>query len=83
MTFEQRTGEFGLPGRYTGTSMAAPHVSGAAAMVIASGVLGPKPTPEAIEARLEGTARDLGVPGPDPIYGAGLLDVAAATLRAT
>jgi serine protease len=83
MTFEQRTGEFGLPGRYTGTSMAAPHVSGAAAMVIASGVLGPKPTPEAIEARLEGTARDLGVPGPDPIYGAGLLDVAAATLRTT
>ena len=83
MTFEQRTGEFGLPGRYTGTSMAAPHVSGVAAMVIASGVLGPKPAPDAIEARLKATARDLGVPGPDPIYGAGLLDAAAATAHTT
>jgi serine protease len=81
MTFRPSTGEFSLPGRYTGTSMAAPHVSAAAALVIASGVLGPKPTPDAIEARLEGTARDLGVPGPDGYYGAGLLDAAAATFR--
>jgi thermitase len=63
----------------SGTSMAAPHVSGTAALVIASGVLGPTPTPDAIEARLEGTARDLGAPGPDTIYGHGLLDAAAAT----
>ena len=41
MTFRPSTGVFGLPGRYTGTSMAAPHVSGTAALVIASGVLGP------------------------------------------
>jgi serine protease len=81
MTFKPSTGVFGLPGRYTGTSMAAPHVTGAAALVIASGVLGPSPTPDAIEARLEGTARDLGAPGPDTIYGHGLLDAAAATLR--
>jgi serine protease len=81
MTFKPSTGVFGLPGRYTGTSMAAPHVSGTAALVIASGVLGPTPTPEAIEARLEGTARDLGTPGPDNFYGHGLLDAAAATFH--
>jgi serine protease len=81
MTFKPSTGVFGLPGRYTGTSMAAPHVSGAAALVIAAGVIGPNPAPDAIEARLEGTARDLGAPGPDVIYGAGLLDAAAATAR--
>jgi serine protease len=61
--------------------MAAPHVSGTAALVIASGVLGPNPAPEAIEARLEGTARDLGAPGSDADYGHGLLDAAAATRR--
>jgi serine protease len=83
MTFEPRTGRFGLPAGYTGTSMAAPHVSGVAAMVIASGVLGPSPTPDAIEARLKGTARDLGAPGPDDVYGAGLLNAAAATERPT
>jgi serine protease len=81
MTFKPSTGTFGLPGRYTGTSMAAPHVSGAAALVLASGVLGPQPTPDAVEARLEATARDLGVPGPDLNYGHGLLDAAAATFR--
>jgi serine protease len=70
---------FGLPGDFTGTSMAAPHVSGVAALVIASGVLGPDPSPAALEARLEATARDLGAPGPDPRYGAGLVDAAAAT----
>ena len=43
-----------------GTSMAAPHVSATAALVIASGVLGPNPSPGAIEARLKATARDLG-----------------------
>jgi serine protease len=83
MTFQQNTGRFGLPGRYTGTSMAAPHVSGIAALVIASGVLGPSPTPDAIEAHLKATARDLGIPGPDDIYGSGLVDAAAATARPT
>jgi serine protease len=72
---------FGLPGNYTGTSMAAPHVSGTAALTIASGAAGPNPSPAAIEARLKATARDLGAPGPDSRYGAGLIDAAAATLR--
>ena len=36
---------FGLPNEYVGTSMAAAHVSGVAAMVLASGVLGTDPQP--------------------------------------
>jgi serine protease len=64
---------------YVGTSMAAPHVSATAALVIASGVLGTDPSPAAITARLEQTARDLGAPGYDARYGFGLLDAAAAT----
>jgi serine protease len=70
---------FGLPSGYEGTSMAAPHVSGAAALVIASGVLGPDPTPDAILRRLELTARDLGPAGYDTRYGYGLIDAGRAT----
>jgi serine protease len=62
--------------------MATPHVSGTAALMIASGVLGPRPSPGAIEARLKATARDLGAPGPDDRYGAGLVDATAATTPA-
>ena len=79
ITFTRNVRTFGLPGRYMGTSMAAPHVSATAALVIASGVAGPDPTPRQVKDRLLATARDLGVPGPDNRYGAGLLDAAAAT----
>jgi len=70
---------FGLPSGYEGTSMATPHVSAAAALVIASGVLGPHPTPAQLTARLRATARKLGGGGDEALYGAGLLDAAAAT----
>jgi serine protease len=70
---------FGLPKHYVGTSMAAAHVSGVAAMVIASGVLGPDPTPDQVAQRLKATARDLGAAGRDPSYGAGLINAARAT----
>jgi serine protease len=79
ITFTRNMRTFGLPGGYMGTSMAAPHVSATAALVIASGVIGADPTPAQIKERLLATARDLGLPGPDNRYGAGLLDAAAAT----
>jgi serine protease len=70
---------FGLPSGFVGTSMAAPHVSATAALVIASGLLGRHPTPQAIEDRLRGTAVDIGPAGFDDAYGAGRIDAAAAT----
>jgi serine protease len=63
-----------------GTSMAAPHVSATAALVVASGVIGDNPSPAAIEERLERTAHDLGRPGFDHRYGWGRVDAAMATL---
>jgi subtilisin family serine protease len=56
-----------------GTSMAAPHVSGALALLLAQGR-----SPQAAVDRLLGTARDLGSPGRDPSFGVGLVDVARA-----
>jgi serine protease len=73
---------FGYPSGIYGTSMAAPHVAAAAAMVIASGVLGRRPTPSRIRERLEQTAATLGGSKPNAAYGYGLLDVGAATSRA-
>jgi serine protease len=64
---------------YIGTSMATPHVSATAALVLASGVLGAASSPDDIEARLEQTSRDLGTPGFDNVYGWGLVNAAAAT----
>ena len=74
---------FGLPSGYFGTSMAAPHVSAVAALIIASGVIGPHPTVAEIIARLKSTATPLGANGNDPRhYGAGLVDAARATAPA-
>jgi serine protease len=83
LTFEPGSlRRFGMPGSFEGTSMAVPHVAAAAALVLATRVLGPSPSPERIIAHLKATARDLGPLGVDTRYGAGLLDAAAATDRA-
>ncbi len=63
----------------SGTSMAAPHVAGVAALVIASGVSGP----DAVRLRLQTTAQDLGDSGKDNLYGYGLVDAENAVLRST
>jgi len=59
--------------------MAVPHVAATAALIIASRVLGPHPTPDQLEARLKQTATDLGPPGYDTRYGAGLINAGRAT----
>jgi serine protease len=73
--------EFAIPSNYVGTSMAAAHVSGVAAMIIASNALR-HPTPgkarvERVARRLRQTARDLGLSSLQ--QGAGLIDAAKAT----
>jgi serine protease len=63
-------------GGKSGTSMAAPHVAGVAALLHNQGIT----KPSAIEAALERFARDLGPAGRDNDFGFGLID-ARATLR--
>lgn len=73
---------FGYPSFYEGTSMAAAHVSGVAAMVVASKVLGRNPSSGAIDCQLRATARksneQLGQPYDPRLFGSGLVDAAAA-----
>jgi serine protease len=57
-----------------GTSMAAPHVSGVAALLFARGYS----TPDAVRNRLRETAFDLGPTGRDDFFGWGLVNAAAA-----
>ena len=71
------SGSFGIPRFYSGTSMAAAHVSGAAALVIASGVIERDPEPYQVLNRLRESARNLGMVQAQ--QGAGLIDVGAAT----
>lgn len=59
----------------SGTSMACPHVAGAAALLKQ---MHPTWTPERIRARLSNTATDLGVPGNDEKLGHGLVNCEAA-----
>jgi serine protease len=59
-----------------GTSMAAAHASGVAALVEASGVLGAEPSSKRLRKRLRCTARNH---PPPRYYGAGLLDATRAT----
>jgi serine protease len=62
----------------SGTSMASPHVAGAAALLRA---LVPGASPAEIENALVSTAHDLGDPGYDIFYGHGLIDVGAAARK--
>ena len=71
--------DFEMLPSFSGTSSAAPHVTGLVALVLASRVLGSDPRPRDVEYHLERTARDLGVPGHDRRYGHGLVDATAAT----
>ncbi len=68
----------------SGTSMAAPHVAGAAALLIKTPV-GLSDTdgdgvwdPSEVKAKLQASATDLGAPGFDTLFGAGLLNAFAA-----
>ena len=59
---------------FQGTSMAAPHVSGFAALLIQQGIT----KPAAIEAAMKRYATDLGPPGRDDEYGVGLINPRAS-----
>ncbi len=63
---------------FQGTSMAAPHVAGAGALLAAQGVT----SPSAARAMLKATARSKGAEGKARGFGAGILDVGRATWRA-
>ena len=59
-------------GRFAGTSAAAPHLAGAAAVVLSAF---PAYAPADVRAFLDGRAIDKGVAGPDNIYGVGRLSL--------
>jgi subtilisin family serine protease len=66
---------------WNGTSMASPHVVGAAVQVIAAGVVdlnGVKGVSDEVRNLLTSTATDLGAAGRDDLYGAGLVNALAA-----
>ncbi len=64
--------------QWSGTSMAAPHVAGVAALLLEQE---PSLTPLRMSQLLAATAKDVGAAGTDALYGAGRIDVAAAFQR--
>ena len=64
---------------YTGTSMAAPHVSGLAALIWS---VNPNLTSAQVRSIIESTSVDLGTPCKDPLFGYGRIDAAAAVAKA-
>lgn len=64
--------------QWSGTSMAAAHVAGVAALVASTGVKGP----DAIEKVLKQTAQSKGSKGQKDGYGAGIVDAAKAVAKA-
>jgi len=63
-------------GELSGTSMATPHVSGAAALLWDAH---PRSTATTIRKALDAAVVDLGTPGRDPEFGFGRLDLSAVT----
>jgi subtilisin family serine protease len=73
----------GLAGSYpalSGTSLASAHFSGVVALLAD---LTPLMSAAELRGTLEGSARDMGAPGDDPQYGAGVVDACAAAALAT
>jgi serine protease len=82
-TYNRPPAQFGPPRAdsfaytyFQGTSMAAPHVSGFAALLIQQGIT----SPAAVEESMKKWATDKGAPGRDDQYGVGLINP-RATLR--
>jgi serine protease len=65
--------------RFSGTSMASPHVAGVAALVLS---VRPELDPDGVRLILKQTATDLGVVGRDDLYGDGLVNATAAVKAA-
>lgn len=70
---------FGTLSWYWGTSFATPQVSGVVALMLAAN---PRLTPAEVQRILRSTAEDLGAPGKDRLYGAGLVEAPAAVRAA-
>ena len=78
----------GAYGCIQGTSMASPHAAGVAALIVSHyGRLGSdgdvKLSPQKVEALLQGTAVDIGLPGYDECFGNGRIDAFRAVTGAT
>ena len=78
IVFSTTSGTSGY-GWSAGTSMAAPHVAGVAALII--GKHGGELSPAAVERILRASADDLGKSGNDPTFGAGRVNARRAVTQ--